>query len=358
MSQYWSRIVHELTPYVPGEQPRDQRYIKLNTNECPYPPSPLAQQAMVQAGGEHLRLYSDPTGIELKQAIAETYGVAVENVFVGNGSDEVLAHIFRGLLQQDKPLLTPDLSYGFYPIYAQLFDIELQKIPLRDDFSLNLEDYTTDNGGIIFANPNAPTGLALGLREIESLLQRNTASVVVVDEAYVAFGAESAVPLTAQYPNLLVVQTFSKSYALAGLRVGLAVGDAALIDGLERVKNSFHPYALGRMALAGGAAAMRDQRYFDEMRHKVMKTRETTRAALLALGFEVLPSKANFLFARPPEGNAEAVYRALKAQSILVRYFNKPRISEYLRISVGTDEDMAAFLETLERVLPETGKVS
>lgn len=351
MSQYWSQQIHSLTPYVPGEQPKDQRYIKLNTNECPYPPSPLAVQAIAAANGEALRLYSDPSCEDLKQAIADFYAVTPANVFVGNGSDEVLAHIFRALLKQDKPLLLPDLSYGFYPIYAQLFEIETQKIPLREDFSIQLDDYTTSNGGIIFANPNAPTSLAVSLADIEALLQCNTESVVVVDEAYVDFGAESAVELTRKYPNVLVVQTFSKSRSLAGLRVGMAIGDAALIEGLERLKNAFHPYTLGRMDLAGAAASIRDVNYLQEVQQQVIATRSRTATALQALGFSVLDSKTNFLFARPPAGNAENLYVALKERGILVRYFKQERIKEYLRISIGTDAEMDAFLAAVADLL-------
>lgn len=351
MSQFWSPLVHNLDPYVPGEQPKDQRYIKLNTNECPYPPSPKALAAIEAAGGADLRLYSDPSCTALKEATAAFYGVAPENVFVGNGSDEVLGHVFHGLLKQDKLLLYPDLSYGFYPIYKLLYEIEAREIPLREDFSLCLDDYRVENGGIIFANPNAPTGLAVGLNEIEALLQDNTESVVVVDEAYVDFGGETAVPLTQQYPNLLVVQTFSKSRALAGLRVGLAIGDKALIQGLERVKGSFHPYTLGRMELAGAAASMQDRAHLLENCGKVIATRERIAAALQQLDFTVLPSKTNFLFVRPPAGNAEALYHGLKQRGILVRYFSKARINEYLRISIGTDEEMDMFMAKLGELL-------
>lgn len=351
MSQYWNSFIHTLEPYVPGEQPKGQPYIKLNTNECPYPPSPKALAAIAAAGGKSLRLYSDPGATELKAAVAEYYELATDNVFVGNGSDEVLAHVFRGLLKHDKPLLFPDLSYGFYPIYQQFFDIQAVEIPLRDDFSIHPDDYQQESGGIIIANPNAPTGLALGLDDIELLVSRNPGAVVVIDEAYVDFGAESAVALIANYPNLLVVQTFSKSRSLAGLRVGIALGDKALIEGLERIKNSFHPYTLGRMDIAGAAAAMRDRDYFEQTRQQVMVTRERSLRQLQQLGFTVLPSKTNFLFARPPQGNAEQFYQQLKAQGVLVRYFNKPRIHEYLRITIGTDEEMAVFFDKVQGLL-------
>lgn len=347
MSQYWSKQVHQLDPYIPGEQPKDQRYIKLNTNECPYPPSSAALAAIHAAANAHLRLYPDPNADTLKDAIADYCGVQRANVFVGNGSDEVLAHVFHGLLKHDKPVLFPDISYSFYPVYANLYQIETQQIPLREDFRLCLDDYAVDNGGIIFPNPNAPTGMALGLDAIETLLQMHPSAVVVVDEAYVDFGAQTAIPLINTYPNLLVVQTFSKSRSLAGLRVGFAVGHPELINGLERVKNSFNSYPLGRMAIAGAAAAIRDQAYFEETCRKIIATREMTVRGLTELGFRVLPSAANFVFARPPKGNAEDLYLALKQRGVLVRYFNKPRIQEYLRITIGTDEEMTTFLQVL-----------
>lgn len=347
MSQYWSRLVHGLAPYVPGEQPKDQRYIKLNTNECPYPPSPKVLEAIHAAADDMLRLYPDPNADALKDAIAEHYGVTRANVFVGNGSDEVLAHAFHALLKHDAPLLFPDISYSFYPVYANLYQIEVKQVPLQADFSLDLANFSGKNGGVIFPNPNAPTSMAVGLDAIETLLQRNQDSVVVVDEAYIDFGGESAIPLTAQYPNLLVVQTFSKSRSLAGLRVGFAVGHSDLIDALERVKNSFNSYPLGRMAIVGAAAAMRDQAYFDNIRQKIMATRATAVQRLQELGFTVLPSAANFVFARPPEGNAEEIYLKLKQRGVLVRYFNKPRINEYLRITIGTDAEMSEFMRIL-----------
>ena len=354
MSHYWSKLVQGLDPYVPGEQPKDQRYVKLNTNECPYPPSAQALAAIHAATDASLRLYPDPNADVLKDAITEYYaehGITRAQVFVGNGSDEVLAHVFHGLLKHDQPLLYPDISYSFYPVYANLYDITTQTIPLRNDFRLDLTDYTIPNGGIIFPNPNAPTGRAESLAAIEALLQANTQSVVVVDEAYVDFGAETAIPLVARYPNLLVVQTFSKSRSLAGLRVGFAVGHPDLIEALERVKNSFNSYPLGRMAIVGAAAAMRDRAYFTSTCQQIMATRETTVQALQVLGFEVLPSSANFVFARPPAGNAEAIYLGLKQRGVLVRYFNKPRINDYLRITIGTDEEMATFLQALQALL-------
>ncbi len=347
MSHYWSQLVQELDPYVPGEQPKDQRYIKLNTNESPYPPSPQAIAAIQAAANDTLRLYPDPNADELRDAIAEYYAVERANVFVGNGSDEVLAHVFNGLLKHDLPILYPDISYSFYPVYANLYQIQAQQIPLRENFQLCLSDYVQKNGGIIFPNPNAPTGIAENLDDIKRLIEANTDSVVVIDEAYVDFGAQTAIPLIHDYPNVLVVQTFSKSRSLAGLRVGFAVGHPQLIQALERVKNSFNSYPLGRMAIAGAAAAMRDQAYFETTRQQIITTRDYTVLQLKALGFTVLPSAANFVFARPPQGNAEPIYLALKQKGVLVRYFNKPRIQEYLRITIGTDEEMQTFLAIL-----------
>ncbi|WP_020560310.1 histidinol-phosphate transaminase [Thiofilum flexile] len=354
MSQFWSAHVHDLDPYVPGEQPKDQRYIKLNTNECPYPPSPKALQALREANLEHLRLYPDPNGDVVKDAVLEYFkehGLTRSEVFVGNGSDEVLAHVFCGLLKHDLPLLYPDISYSFYPVYANLYQIKADVIPLRDDFTLNIDDYQRPNGGIIFPNPNAPTGIALSLASIETLLQRNPHSVVVVDEAYVDFGAESAVSLVKQYANLLVVQTLSKSRALAGLRVGFAIGQADLIEALERVKNSFNSYPLDRLALVAGAAAILDREHLHTVCEAITQTRTHTVQALEQLGFTVLPSSANFIFTRPPLGQAQDLYQQLKARGILVRYFNKPRLNEYLRITIGTEAEMNELIKQLKQLV-------
>ena len=347
MSKYWNRRTRRLSPYVPGEQPRDQRYIKLNTNENPAPPSARVREAMHAAVDESMNLYPDPECRELKVAIADFYRLQADQVFVGNGSDEVLAHVFAGLFDEHKPLLCPDISYSFYPVYARLYGIELQTIPLRGDFSIALEDYPDDNGGIIFANPNAPISLALPQASVRELLQRIRDSVVVVDEAYVDFGAESCAGLVADFPNLLVVQTVSKSRSLAGLRVGFALGSAELVEGLERVKNSFNSYPLDRVALAGGRAAFEDVAAFEATRKEVMRVREHSRQALQRAGFEVLESATNFLFARPEFMSAESLYQALKQQGILVRYFDKPRIGDYLRITVGTEAEMDALLRAV-----------
>lgn len=353
MSSYWSPLVHSLDPYIPGEQPRVDGLIKLNTNESPYPPAPGVAQLLQQpVTAERLRLYPDPNSQSLKDAIAEDQGLAPAQVFVGNGSDDVLAMAFMGLLKQARPILFPDITYSFYPVYCQLFGVEYQTIPLANDFSLDLDAYSTDNGGIIFANPNAPTGLAQSLDQIETLLQRNTESVVVVDEAYVDFGAESAVALIDRYPNLLVVQTFSKSRSLAGMRLGFAAGQTHLIEALNRVKNSFNPYPIDRIAEAVGCAAVRDVGYFEACCQQIMATRETVTGALVGLGFEVLPSKTNFVFARPPAGlDAAELANRLRQDNVLIRYFNKPRISEFVRISIGTDEQMDRLLSLVRSYL-------
>ncbi len=351
MSKFWSKRTHELDPYTPGEQPQDRQYIKLNTNENPYPPSPKAIDAMRAAADENMRLYPDPAAASLKQAIADYYSLNTNQVFVGNSSDEVLAHTFVALLKHDKPLLYPDISYSFYPSYCSLFGINAKPIPLKDDFTIAVDDYKQGNGGIIFPNPNAPSGIALSLDEIEQILRANPDSAVVIDEAYVDFGADTATPLIKDYPNLLITQTFSKSRSLAGLRVGFAMGNQELIEGLERVKNSFNSYPLDRAAIAGATASIKDKDYFIQTRDKIIDTREKTSRALGQMGFDILPSAANFVFAKPLHHDAETLYKQLKQNGVLVRYFNAPRITDYLRITIGTDEEMAILLEKLSELL-------
>jgi len=331
MSRFWSDVVKGLKPYVPGEQPKLANLVKLNTNENPYGPSPRALEAIGAATGEALKLYPDPNAEQLKLAIAKYHAVDSTNVFVGNGSDEVLAHVFLGLLKQAQPILFPDISYSFYPVYCGLYQMDFETIPLADDFSIQTGAYARSNGGIIFPNPNAPTGCLVPLAEIERLLQSNRDSVVVIDEAYVDFGGESAIPLTVRYPNLLVVQTLSKSRSLAGLRVGFAVGHADLIEALERVKNSFNSYPLDRLAIAGATAAFEDREYFDKTCRAVIATREKLVNDLQALGFEVLPSAANFVFVRHPQRDAQESALALRQRSIIVRHFKQPRIEQFLR---------------------------
>ena len=351
MSRFWSKSVHTLTPYTPGEQPQIEGLIKLNTNENPYGPSQKVLDAIAAATNESLRKYPDPNASELKQSIADYYGLTPAQVFVANSSDEVLGHTFRTFFDQGSPLLYPDITYSFYPVYCALLNIDFVQVPLSDDFTININDYMQSNGGIIFANPNAPTGIALASREIERLLQKNTESVVVVDEAYADFADESAVSLIDKYPNLLVVQTLSKSRSLAGLRVGLAVGNADLITGLERVKNSFHPYTLDALALAGAKAAFDDVAYFRETCNKVMSTRAWTSQQLVELGFDVLPSSSNFVFAKHAKVAASDIFHALRERKIIVRYFDSERIKDYIRISIGTNEEMTACIAALRDIL-------
>lgn len=351
MSKFWSDIVGRLAPYVPGEQPQIPGLIKLNTNENPYGPSPAALAAIAAETGEALRLYPDPNSNRLKQALARYHGVDPGQIFVGNGSDEVLGHTFLGLLKHARPLLFPDVTYSFYPVYCGLYEVDYATVPLDDAFGVRVEDYLArDCGAIILANPNAPTSRALPLDEIERLLVAKPDVVVAIDEAYVDFGGQSAIPLVACYPNLLVVQTFSKSRSLAGLRVGYAIGQPPLIEALERVKNCFNSYPLDRMAIAGAAAAIEDLTYFEDTRQRVIASRETLTARLRELGFEVLPSAANFVFARHPHHDGAHLAQSLRERNILVRHFKQARIDQFLRITVGTEaqcEQLAAALAAI-----------
>lgn len=355
MSRYWSPVVHELTPYVPGEQPKLDDLIKLNTNELPFGPSPRALDAIHAATTDALRLYPDPNAGTLKQALAQRHGITPAQVFVGNGSDEVLAHVFLALLRHDQPVWFPDITYSFYPVYCSLYDIRHKTIPLDAEFRINANDYLPQAdhraGGIIFANPNAPTGRFMPLAEVERIIAGNPDCVVVVDEAYVDFGGASAVGLVDHYPNLLVVHTFSKSRALAGLRIGYAMGHADLIVALEQVKNSFNSYPLDRLALAGAVASVQDEAYFRHSCDRVIELRERLTVDLARLGFEVLPSAANFVFARHPAHDAAEVSAALRKRAIIVRHFAKTRIDQFLRITVGTDAQCAAFIEALREIL-------
>jgi histidinol-phosphate aminotransferase len=355
MSRFWSNVTQGLTPYVPGEQPKLANLIKLNTNENPYGPSPMAIDAIHAATDESLRLYPDPNADRLKDAIATRHELERRQVFVGNGSDEVLAHAFLGLLKHPQPILFPDITYSFYPVYCGLYEIAYETVPLADDFSIRVADYVRTNanacGGIIFPNPNAPTGKALTRSEVEQIVAANPDTVVVIDEAYIDFGGESAIPLIARYPNLLVVHTLSKSRSLAGLRVGFAVGSAELIDGLERVKNSFNSYPLDRLAIAGAVAAMEDEVHFEQTCAAVIATRERLVEQLRELGFEVIPSAANFVLARHPQHDAEKSVLALRRQGIIVRHFKLPRIDQHLRITVGTDEQCAALIAALREII-------
>ncbi len=355
MNPYWSKVVHQLTPYVPGEQPQISNLVKLNTNECPYGPSPAVLAAIAAETTERLRLYPDPNAHALKQAIADEYGLSPANVFVGNGSDEVLAHCFFGLLKHERPLLFADVTYSFYPVYCGLYDILYELVPLDEQFRIHIEDYLSrDAGAVIIANPNAPTAHALPLSEIVRLVEQAPDIVVAVDEAYIDFGGESAAQLANRYPNLLVIQTLSKSRSLAGLRVGFALGDPVLIEALERVKNCFNSYPLDRLAMVGAVAAFEDRVFFESTRAKVIASREWLTRQLTNLGFEVLPSKANFVFARHAERDAEELARGLRERSVIVRHFRQPRIEQFLRISVGTDEQCDRLVAALGEILGAT----
>lgn len=352
--RFWSPEVRDLEPYVPGEQPKIQNLLKLNTNENPYPPSPKvvdAVQAVLTHQADALRLYPDPDATALKQAIAKQQNVDVSQVFVGNGSDEVLAHIFKAFFIQQEPILYPDITYSFYPVYSQFFGVQTKQIPLNEKFEIDISDYEQENGGIIITNPNAPTSIALGLNKIEQVLKANPNRVIVIDEAYVDFGAESAVELISRYENLVVCQTTSKSRSLAGLRVGFAIAQAHLIAALEAVKNSFNSYPIDRFAIAAAVASFEDQDYFQEQCEKVIASREKLVANLTELGFNVLPSKANFIFATHSLHDAAQLAEKLRDQGIIVRYFNKPRINQFLRITIGTDEQNQRLVDTLKMLI-------
>ena len=349
--RFWSPEVRELEPYIPGEQPKIQNLLKLNTNENPYPPSPkvvAAVQAVLADSADVLRLYPDPEASALKHAIATQQNVGVANVFVGNGSDEVLAHIFKAFFVQQQPILYPDITYSFYPVYSQFFAVKTKVLPLNDDFEIVVDDYKQANGGIIITNPNAPTSIALEVSAIEEVLQANPNSVVVIDEAYVDFGAQSAVSLVEKYENLVVCQTTSKSRSLAGLRVGFAIAQTHLIAALEAVKNSFNSYPMDRFAIAAAVASFEDQAYFEAQCQKVIASRDKLVTELESMGFKVLPSKANFIFASLPSKDAGELAAQLREQGIIVRYFNKPRINQFLRITIGTDEQNQRLVDSLK----------
>lgn len=350
MSKYWTETVRQLQPYLPGEQPQNREFIKLNTNENPYPPSPAVSSVIANYPISELRLYPDPESRDLRQAQAQYDGLKPEQVFVGNGSDEVLAHAFRAFFEGREDILFPDIGYSFYPVYCALFGIGYQTIPLNSQFGIDIADYRQANGGIIIANPNAPTGISLSISSIRELLQAST-SVVIIDEAYVDFGAESARSLIADYPNLLVVRTYSKSRSLAGLRLGYALGDADLIEALNRVKNSFNSYPVDRLASTAAIASLGDDDYFQQCNRKIIDTRNWLCPALVELGFEVLPSNSNFVFASHQSKPAASLYTELRKAGILVRHFSSPRIENFLRISIGTDEECKVLVAALKAIL-------
>lgn len=362
MTKYLSDLAKGLEPYVPGEQPKDKKYIKLNTNENPYPPSRKVISAISEAVLD-LRLYPDPDATEVREAVADYYrrslnlsesDIRADNVFVGNGSDEVLAFVFPAFFK-GKKIAFADITYSFYPVYSALFEIPYEILPLRGDFSIDIEQYknglSDDIGGLLICNPNAPTGRVLSLADIEEIIAANRDRLILVDEAYIDFGGETAVSLINKYDNLLITQTLSKSRQLAGMRIGLALGCRELIDGINRVKNSFNSYTSDRLAIAAAKAAFEDTEYFNSTRNKIIATRERTCAELSDLGFDVIPSAANFIFAEPSGISAAEVFKKLREQGVLVRYFDKPRINNRLRISIGTDEEMDKLTKTLKAIL-------
>ncbi|WP_201605152.1 histidinol-phosphate transaminase [Psychrobacter sp. JCM 18903] len=364
-TRLWSSKARNLSPYVPGEQPQHENLCKLNTNENPFPPSPKVGEAIakvLEQQADDLRLYPAPESDDLRAALAQLYDIDINQVFVGNGSDEVLALVFASFFLKERPVLAPDISYSFYPVYAQTFGIELVQIALEEDFSIDPDAYRQPCSGIIIANPNAPTGLLLSLADIRKLASEHSNSVIVIDEAYIDFAravdgssdAEiSAVSLINEFDNILVTQTFSKSRSLAGLRVGMAFGNASLIEALTRMKNSFNSYPLDKLAQVGATASVLDVEYFTQTCQQVIDLRQSLTAELTALGFDVLPSHANFVFARPKDGNANTVANALREQGIIVRHFDKPRINEYLRITTGTAEQNSRLIEALQTLQKE-----
>ena len=347
----WEANVRRVTPYTPGEQPDQPDMIKLNTNENPYPPAPGVREALKNLDIDAMRLYPDPTAGELAAAIAECYGLEKEQVFVGVGSDDVLAMSFLTFFNSGRPILFPDITYSFYDVWAELFHIPYERPALDENFHIRKEDYFRENGGIVFPNPNAPTGVELPLEEIEEIVARNQDVVVIVDEAYVDFGARSALPLLKKYENLLVVQTFSKSRSLAGMRIGFACGDQKLIKYLNDAKYSFNSYTMDRTALAAGTAAVKDQAYFQETCRKIIETREWTKKELKALGFSFEDSKANFIFASHNDCPAQELFQALRKRHIYVRYFPKGRTADFLRITIGTQKEMETLTEFLREYL-------
>jgi histidinol-phosphate aminotransferase len=365
-TRLWSSKARNLSPYVPGEQPQHDNLCKLNTNENPFPPSPKVGEAIakvLEQQADELRLYPAPESNDLRAALAQSYNLDINQVFVGNGSDEVLALVFASFFLKERPLLSPDIGYSFYPVYAQTFGVELVQIPLEEDFSIDPDAYRQPCSGIIIANPNAPTGLLLSLADIRKLASEHSNAVIVIDEAYIDFAQidesnadapVSAVSLINECDNVIVTQTFSKSRSLAGLRVGMAFGNASLIEALTRMKNSFNSYPLDKLAQAGATASVLDTEYFEQTRQQVIDLRTSLTTELTALGYKVLPSHANFIFARPKDGDASAVASALREQGIIVRHFDKPRIAEYLRITVGTAEQNNRLIDALKALQVDT----
>ena len=345
MSREWTKNLRNIEPYVPGEQSKDKDIVKINANENPYPPSPKAAEVLKSFDTNKLRFYPSANSTKLKEAIAKYYKVDVSNVFVGNGSDDVLAVAFQSFFNSEKPIVYPDLTYSFYPVWCSLFGIKYKNYPVGDDFRINPEDYKEKNGGVVIPNPNAPTSLGEGLDFVEKILDYNQDSVVIIDEAYVDFGGTSSVPLIEKYENLLVTGTFSKSRSLAGLRIGFAIGSKALIDVREAVKNSYNSYTVDSLSIEMGAASIEDDEYFKSTCKKVIKTRERVTLELEKLGFDVLDSQTNFIFATHNKHNMKSLFEYLKTQKVFIRYFSLPRIENYVRITIGTNEEMDIFLQ-------------
>ncbi len=353
----WKNNVKEVKPYVPGEQPSAKNIIKLNTNENPYPPSDAVKEALKNMDFSMLRLYPKPGADELTEAIAEYNNVKPENVFVGVGSDDVLATAFLTFFNSDKPVLFPDITYSFYPVWAKLYGIPFRTPEVTDDFRIRQSDYMTENGGIVIANPNAPTGISESVDFFEEIIKNNPGSVVIIDEAYVDFGAESVLPLVQKYDNLLVVQTFSKSRSMAGIRIGYAIGQKGLIDCMMAVRNSINSYTMNYPSIVLGTAAIKDRKYFEETRNRIIETREKTAERLTRMGFTVLPSKTNFLFVTNRLVDAKHIFTSLREMNIFVRYFDMPKIDNYLRITIGTDKQMQKLIEALEFIVNDAAEI-
>lgn len=351
MNDLWKKNLRDIEPYVPGEQSKDRDIVKINANENPYPPSPKAVEALKNFDTDRLKFYPQANATTLKQAIADFYDVKAENVFVGNGSDDVLALAFQAFFNGDKPIAYPDITYSFYPVWCRLLGIEYVNYPLDENFRINVKDYKAENGGVVIPNPNAPTSIGEGREFVEKLMEYNRDSVVIIDEAYCDFGGVSSVPLISKYENLLVTGTFSKSRSLAGMRIGFAIGSKTLIDTLEAVKNSYNSYTVDALSIAMGIEAMKDVEYFDETISKIIATRTRVTEELRLLGFEVLDSQTNFIMATHEGYNMKEMFEYLKENKIFIRYFNQPRINKYVRITIGTDEEMDKFLNGVKNFI-------
>ncbi len=357
MKSLWSDKIRKIEPYVPGEQPRGKNIIKLNTNECPYPPSPCVKRILDEFDADTLRLYPSFECNELKEVLAKTHNVNINQIFLGNGSDEVIAFCFIAFFNSCKPILFPDITYSFYDVWCNLFNIKYEKAPLDSEFRIVKENYFKENGGVVIANPNAPTGRFMELNEIEEIIENNRDVIVLVDEAYIDFGGKSAVSLINKYDNLVVVHTFSKSRALAGIRLGYAVCGNELVQILESVKNSFNSYTVNALTQVIGTACVKDKEYFELCRNKIINTRERVIYELSKFGFKTVPSMSNFIFTTNSLISALELFEELKRRNIIVRYFNKPRISEYLRITVGTDKEMDCLIENIRDILRGRGEL-